>query len=173
LFWRQLRQRWHKVEKRNQVSEEEIVAGREARGCSTPGGNEAINVFAFHEKGPGWHDECKICKSGGSEVEWSQCHPSCGGGGLDLVFLSIVKAAGNGNVRAVLMLAPYAPRYVDVNLARSSVQVRSCTGAVIANLRFHDADRTSALRIARTGIADAAASHNPSPFDILSPPAGF
>jgi hypothetical protein len=88
--------------------------------CSTPGGNEASPFFELHGEGPGWHEDvCRICKSGGVEVEWIQCHPTCGGGGdADFVYMSLVKAASVGDMRTVLMLAPYAPKYAVLNTAR-------------------------------------------------------
>jgi hypothetical protein len=69
------------------------------------------------------------------------------------------------------MLAPYAPQYAVLNTARNSLQVKSCNGAVIANLRMSEADWASARRITRvTSGPELAAVGRRSPFNIMTPP---
>jgi hypothetical protein len=114
--------------------------------------------------GSGVHDVCKVCVNSGQYAPYELCHPSCTGFVPDLAYSAAMEAARRGDVLALLWLAPYAPNHVSYNFIRHSLQVRACSGAIVANIPVrHSAyafmDPVSIV-VARSDMADVFAPMN-------------
>lgn len=83
---------------------------------------------------------CSVCRDlfTWEPVHFSNCHGSCPTGGDDdeeeLVYGDALDAARRGDAVTLLRLARVLPSRITVNRGRSSVQMRSCTGLLVANI---------------------------------------
>ena len=66
---------------------------------------------------------------------------------MKAAYLALRAAAEKGDAKAMMRLAPLAPKYVMVNVARSAIQLKTCSGdeVVVASLRVSDGKALAAL----------------------------
>ncbi len=95
------------------------------------------------------HTGCNTC-IGPEGTTREDCHPSCnvslmlGGPVQNVAYGAMMKAAGAGNVEAVLRYAPLVPQFVRFNPERRSIQIASCDGdQIVANLSLQPGTQTS------------------------------
>lgn len=128
--------------------------------CSGYGSHRTADNSVRNAKGQSHSGLCFVCYDGETPVSPYECHAqNCLGDGGDpaaaAAYAELVKAARRGDLAVMLDLVAEVPRMIEVNRQRRSVQLRTCSGAIIGSLLLDD-DKSLRLFEAAIATADAA-----------------
>jgi hypothetical protein len=112
-------------------------------GGSGLGHHKTDNQSSRNAKGADHGGDCYVCMQGDSAVSTYVCHSQgCLGQEPDpeaiAAYAAILRAADRGDRGTVMALAFKVPTQVVVNRSRLAVQIKSCSGEVIASFRVDD-----------------------------------
>lgn len=105
--------------------------GEEIASCTDPGKHK-LSAGSGRIGLP--HSDCQSCMSGPA----SQCHPKCRCDGSPVAhtpaYEQLMQAAQQGDLLGVLMAGQTVADAVSFEESRFAIQVRSCSGMLVANL---------------------------------------